>query len=509
MNICLVRPGIVSSVSAVGYDVCLPLNIAYLAANLRKEGWPVSVVDAIGEATNRISKMDGFPYVMRHGLSDEEVVKRIPRNADVIGISVMFSVNWVLTRGLIQMIREYFPEAILIIGGEHATALPEYCLRDAQGLDMVVLGEGERTFNELLTTLRDNGERKLVSGLAYLEDGKLVLTGKRKRERQLDELPWPAWDLLPMESYFSNNIVSFGLDYGRTMPILASRGCPYECTFCTNPVMWGRLWRVRDPLDVIAEIEHYVTEFKATNFDFFDLTAILKRSWIIEFCNLLIDRNLNITWQLPVGTRSEVIDAEVTRLLFQSGCKYIGYAPESGSENVRKQIKKMVNKTNMMTSMHAAVGSGISVKLHFVMGFPDDSHFDIFASYWMAMQAAWIGASDAGFFPFSPYPGSALFDRLVNEGGVVLNDDFFMKLSLFTNFSHLESYAKSFSNRRLRWLCLIGMGIFYSISFLRRPQRAWKLCKEVYQEESMTKLGAALVRLKQKRRKVKNIALVS
>ena len=104
--------------------------------------------------------------------------------------------------------------------------------------------------------------------------------------------------------------------------------------------MWTTLWNVRDPEDVYNEMKLYVEKYQITNFDFYDLTAIVKKKWIVDFCNLLIKNNLNVIWQLPSGTRSEAIDGEVAPLLKQAGCRNLSYAPESGSPEILKLVKK-------------------------------------------------------------------------------------------------------------------------------------------------------------------------
>ncbi|SMF71480.1 Radical SAM superfamily enzyme YgiQ, UPF0313 family [Tistlia consotensis] len=502
MKICLIRPGLVTTAGAIGIEIILPLGIAYLAAHLRQEGFEVSFVDAVGEDIDAFSPLPDLPDGVQRGIPDEETVARIPADVDVIGVSCMFSVGWVISRRLIQAVRRRFPDAVLIIGGEHATAMPEYCLRDTPELDFVVLGEGEHTTAELLHTLERGGDPETVTGVAFLRDGEYRVAPPRARERELVSLPWPAWDMLPVENYLNN--VTAGLEYGRTMPIIASRGCPYECTFCSNPVMWGKLWRARPAEDVVAEIEHNARTYNITNVDFFDLTTIVKRSWIIEFCNMMIERRLGVTWQL-ITTRSEMIDEEVTRLMKQAGCTYVTYAAESGSTQVLTDIKKKVDREAMLRSIGFSVDSGLGVKMNFVCGFPDDSLSDILASYKMAARAAWRGAHDVGFFPFTPYPGSALFQRLLDEGKITINDQFFFGLASY-NFSQIRSVARNFSDRQLQFLCLTGIALFYLVSFGRRPVRAWDLLLEILRSEGKTKLSAALVRMIKKRRGLKQAA---
>src|SRR5262249_18634088 len=162
-------------------------------------------------------------------------------------------------------------------------------------------------------------------------DGTVHKNPRRDRIRGLDEIPWPAWQLFDVKAYDDNKLVT-GIHYGLTVPILATRGCPYQCTYCSSPNMWTTRWYARDAKDVASEIEHYHRVYGAKNFPFQDLTAILKREWVVEFTKEILAKKLDITWQLPAGTRSEIVDDEVAQLLKASGCRSVNFAPESGSE---------------------------------------------------------------------------------------------------------------------------------------------------------------------------------
>ena len=126
---------------------------------------------------------------------------------------------------------------------------------------------------EIIQRKKLNKDIKDLDGLAFIEDGKFVKTKARKRIKHIDEIPWPDWETFSIEPYL-DNAVSFGPGAGRNMPILATRGCPYECTFCSNPVMYGRRYYTRQVADLIKEIKYYIDRYKITGLQFYDLTAI-------------------------------------------------------------------------------------------------------------------------------------------------------------------------------------------------------------------------------------------
>ncbi len=503
MKVCLVRPSTITTAGAVGEDAAPPLGIAYLAAALVQAGHAVTVVDALGEALHRYSRVAELPTGLRHGLTDDEIVDRIPADTDVIGVSIMFSLEWPFTRELLHGIRRAFPSAAIVAGGEHITALPESSLSACVAIDYCVLGEGEQTLVDLLEAIEHGCDIAKVNGLCARIDGAPMRTVSRQRLRQLDGIPRPAWDLVPIESYLSHGVMT-GVDYGRSMPMLASRGCPYRCTFCSNPVMWGPLWRPRSPADVVAEIEDYQVRYRAQNFDFYDLTAIVKRSWIVEFCSLVIERRLDITWQLPSGTRSEAIDEEVCRLLYKSGCRYVNYAPESGSEDVLKKIKKQIKKPAMTASIRDALETRLNVKCNFILGFPGERLRDVLDTYRWLVTLAWLGVHDVSVFPFSPYPGSELFADLAAARSIELNDEYFYSLSQYTDPRYMRSYCEHMSAGGLRALCLAGMAIFYCISAIRWPRRLLQLATYVKHGDAKTKLAAALIRVRKKREQLRD-----
>src|SRR5262249_33893501 len=156
-------------------------------------------------------------------------------------------------------------------------------------------------------------------------------------------------------------------------------------------------WSARDPRHVVDEMQSYVEQYGAQNFDFYDLTAVVRRDWIKAFCEELMTRDLNISWQMPAGTRSEAIDDEVAQLLARSRHRNLVYAPESGSPRILDLIKKKVKIPRMLDSMRASIRNGISVKLNMIAGFPDETWGDLWLTWKFVVKCAWIGVDDVTF----------------------------------------------------------------------------------------------------------------
>jgi radical SAM superfamily enzyme YgiQ (UPF0313 family) len=297
----------------------------------------------------------------------------------------------------------------------------------------------------------------------------VVNTGLSARRRDIDGIPLPAWDAFPIREYIARHQTN-GINLGRSMPMLGTRGCPFQCTFCSNPAMWTQRWIARDPRLLADEMALYVRTYQVTNFDFQDLTAIVKRQWIVDFCHELIDRNLNITWQMPSGTRAEVFDAEVADLLYRSGCRALAFAPESGSPAILKAVKKQVDLDHMLVAMRSAVKRGLKLSCFIVIGFPDDTPATLRQTLALIRRMARLGVYDVAVSKFVPYPGSELFRRLQRQGKIELDDEFFVSpMDFYT--ARAPSYADRVSTRRLYWTMLWLFVNFYVISFALRPWR--------------------------------------
>lgn len=504
MRTTLVRtPELANLFVSASYAVA-PIGICYVAASLREAGHAVRVVDTTGEAIDRLTPLADHPQMVRRGLSDAEILDRIDPESRLIGFSLMFTQDWLPARALIGKVRERFPQAVLVAGGEHATAEPEGVLTTS-AVDYVLSGEGDRAICQLVEHLEGSRPIAEVPGCHYRDGaGRIQRTGAMVREKDIDRLPWPAWDLIPFENYLSGGH-GWGVDRGRNVPMNATRGCPYQCTFCSSPTMWTTRWLARSPHDVLAEMKHHIAVYGATNFDFQDLTAIVRREWVIEFARLLIAEKLDITWQLPSGTRSEALDDEVLGLLAASGCRNITYAPESGTEATLRLIKKKIKTDRMLRSMRQAVKAGCNVKANLMFGFPHDSYRSLLPTYWFIAKMAVVGVHDISAAPFRPYPGSELFRMLQAKGKLPnpLDDDYFRRLATTTEklpgaTSELESFSFHMSGRGLDRARTAALLLFFLLSWTLRPVRVVRLVRALVTGRQESRLDKSLIEMRRR-----------
>ena len=265
VRVALVRAPIVYAKGAFNNEATPAIGFAYLSGYLMNHGYDVEIIDAIGEGLNNTFQFDDYPGFMGHGLPLETIVERIPGDVFAVGFSGMFSGEWPVLRDLITLARKKFPEALFVAGGEHVTALPEYSLRDCPALDVIVRGEGERTFLELLEGYISSSEIPSIPGLSFIdEENQFKQIGGLPRIREIDQIPWPYWPDGYLEKFWAAG-KSHGVLTERDMPMMASRGCPYQCTFCSSAQMWTTRYSLRDPDDVLDEIQHYIKKYTITS----------------------------------------------------------------------------------------------------------------------------------------------------------------------------------------------------------------------------------------------------
>jgi radical SAM superfamily enzyme YgiQ (UPF0313 family) len=493
MKVNLVRPSIMFPRNNITTFLVPSLGVAYVAGSIRDAGFEIKVIDAVGESLTTRYPIDNDCFL--YGLSTKDTIDLIDHDVDIIGIHAGFSFEWPYCRTLIKGIRERYPEAVLVAGGEHISAMPDSL--SETDIDIGVLGEGEETILEIIQAYDTKDDLGHISGIAYKSgDGSVKVNPRRDRIKKIDDIPWPAWDLMPINNYLDSG-QTWGVNRGRSMPVMASRGCPYQCTFCSSPQMWTTRWTARKPDLLLDEFEYYQSKYNATNFDFYDLTAIVKKSWIIEFCELIEKRGLSFTWQLPSGTRSEAIDREVANYLYKSGCRNLCFAPESGSKATLKRIKKKIDPEKMLNAIKGCNAEKINVKCNTMIGYPGETIREVLQTYRYIFRMALAGVYDVTVWVFSPYPGSELFDDLVKDGKVDVKDkNYFNSLRSYADPGQVVSYSENMSDNLIKKLRLVGLTLFYVVQWTVRPIRPakiiWNLLKGKQESKSEQAIGNML-----------------
>jgi magnesium-protoporphyrin IX monomethyl ester (oxidative) cyclase len=404
-----------------------PLGLAYLAAVARKEGYKVNCLDALIEGYEKGPRCvdDGTRRLFHYGLTLNEISRIIEKTKpEIISLSCSFTIVWGNTVALSKTIKELDPDIKVVIGGAHPSAVPLGCLADT--VDFVIIGEGEKTFLELINHLNHNSPSDLTSirGIAFSQKGQPIITPPRAPITNLDELPFPARELLPLEKYIKagkDGKAHVPVKRDRYMTVITSRGCPGRCIFCSIHCVWGRSWRARSPDNVVAELEELVSHFGISEIHFEDDSISLDKRRLLKICDLIVDRNLDISWTTPNGVRINTLDKEILRKMKQSGCYQLNFGIESGNEYVRNSIiKKPINNDQVAGVLQTCKELGIWTMGFFVIGLPGETIEMMHDSFNYAKK---MNFDNAGFFIATPYPGTELFEVAQSKGYLPHNID--------------------------------------------------------------------------------------
>lgn len=321
----------------------------------------------------------------------------------MIGISAMSSL-FGQTKAIASDIKSIDDSIFVVVGGPHPTVLPETVLLEDY-IDFVVIGEAEITFLEMYNHLKKGLPLDSVNGIGFKRNGKIFLTKKRPFIRNLDSLSPPAWDLInPL--YYQN--AHLGLIYKKNpvAHIISSRGCPFNCTFCASNRIWGGTWRPRSVKNVIDEIEFLIDNFNVREFHFMDDNFTLDRKRVELFCNLLINRGIDISWSCPNGIRVDKIDERLLRLMKKSGCYSVSFGVENVNQNILNRVNKRTDINKIKRAIRIANKIGVLAGAFFIFGLPGETEKTLKENY------DFITKSSLDFIHitiFSPIPGSKEF----------------------------------------------------------------------------------------------------
>ncbi len=374
-----------------GVENAIPsLGLAYLAAVAEQAGHQVMIMDC----------------TIAHGW---EEIRRVGKEfaPQVVGITAKTpSFNNALRTA--RLLKETAPEAALVVGGSHPTAMPEHAA--APGVfDYLVLGEGEETFRELLDYL-DGGSSPLeeITGLAFTRDNVLHFTKSRQPIPDLDTIPFPARHLLPPLSAYSPTAASY-----RKLPmvhVMTSRGCPSRCNFCDRAI-FGERYRARSADNVLAEVDEVVQRYGAKEIRFFDDTFTINRKRLTAICDGMKTNHPHIPWTCL--TKAESVDLEMLKMMRLSGCWQVLYGLESGDDRVLASLGKKNTVAMNRQAVKWARQAGLRVRADFIVGTPAETPESLQKTLDFAKD---LDIDFAHFNKFVPFPGTDFYRQLIAQG---------------------------------------------------------------------------------------------
>jgi len=400
------------------------LGLGYLASYLEKRGHNVSIIDALIEGINTSEVLHTkYADTLKWGLADEEIIKRIPADSELIGITAPFTDSRFAVNPLSKKIKKAYPKAILVMGGVYPSTLPEEALR-LSAADAVVIGEGEIPMAEIAA-----GKKFAeIKGLAFNKDGRICLTGVGEIVADIDkDIPAPSYDLRPMEKYVKWSPRGNKLD--RTLSMVSSRGCPFRCKFCSIHNVYGHRWRAFSASRVINEIKEAVERFGVNHVEFEDdnLTLDKKRAMDIfdGIKNLRGKNGEKVVWSAPNGVMINSLDRELIFKMKESGGELIYLPVESGDEKILELMNKGNWRTHLKKTLEVlgySVEAGIETSAFIIIGYPgeDKTSFEKTKAYCQKLFALGINAITP--LVATPYPNTELYN-LCQRNGWLVNPD--------------------------------------------------------------------------------------
>lgn len=362
-----------------------PLGLAYVASALEKNNHAVKVIDCDADilAIKNISEIaEDF-------------------RPEIVGMYVM---TWTFRQAnyLLKKIKNKLKNVKFIIGGPNVTSFPAPSLKHSE-FDYAVIGEGEITTPELIDAIEKKkkvNEFRKIKGIVFRDKNKIIVNPSRNLIEKLDDIPFPAWHLLPIDNYFD-----IFTRKRRFVTIISSRGCPFNCTYCDRLNRMGKRWRSRSPKNIVDEIEFLYNKYKIREFMFFDDNFIVNKNRVYELCNEILRRKLKILWECRA--RVDMVDFELLKRMKKAGCYRIRYGMEAGDNKILKIMKKGITVEQVRKAAIMTKKAGIEVFAYFMMGSPGEDHATLKKTLRLAIE---IKPDFVAFSKTIIIMGSELFD---------------------------------------------------------------------------------------------------
>ena len=370
-----------------------PLGLAYLAAALQQADIEVKILDLVV-----------FPY--RQGMLQDLLESFNPRIVGITAVTMTFDKAMEVVRD----VKKINGGIITVMGGPHVTFCARQTLAEHPGLDVAVLGEGERSLVELARAIKKGDDLSRIKGIVYRRQADICFTEKRPLIENLDELPVPARDLLPLGRYRA-----------LSMPIsmTTSRGCPFKCIFCVGRKMVGSRVRYRNPRAVVDELE-YLSTLNFHQINIADDLFTAKRSHCLAVCEEILRRRLQVTW--TSFARVDTVSDEVLTAMKAAGCSAVSFGIESANPQILKTIKKGITLDQVVAAVTMCAAAGITPFASFILGLPGETPQTIKETMDFAQRLKGLGLG-YGFHLLAPFPGTEVREKSEQYEIKILTDD--------------------------------------------------------------------------------------
>ncbi|MBN2545787.1 MAG: radical SAM protein [Spirochaetes bacterium] len=429
-----------------------PLGLCYLASAVRQNGYTPGILD---------------PEALKYSIDEtvREIIKISPKYVGITSTTIAIG----NANKLSLLLKEHLPDIKIIIGGAHLTAVCVSTMERYESFDIGVIAEGEKTIVELLEVLDKEKNLDKVDGIIYRKNGKIIRTKPRAFIKNLDEIPFPAWDLLPgISTVYRPGIASFQRLPSTTL--ITSRGCPGQCVFCDRSV-FGNAFRFHSADYVLEMIRILIRDYGIKDIFFQDDTFTLFRQRLVEICEKMISEKMDLTW--TCNSRVEKIDPEIFKLMKRAGCYSVAFGIESGSPVILENLKKKMTLSRINEVIDAADRAGLITRGFFLVGNPGETEETIKDTINFTKKS---NLSYVQVLSLTPYPGCELHDNYKKWGEL---DDSWDKM----NGRNIIFVPNGLTEEKLNYY----LRKFY-YDFYLRPKVILKHIKYLFQPGFMVKI---------------------
>ncbi len=415
MKILLIQPRGTEEVSKEYVSLQYPINLGYIASVLIENSYDIKMVDF------NVINPKKLPYF---------ISKYQP---DLVGLTTMTSSIYNVKR-IVSEIKRINKKIITVLGGIHASALPVQTMKEIKDLDYLIFGEGEKTIVELVECIINKKRLNSVNGIVFRKKGKIIKNRPRALIENIDTIPFPARDLLPMELYSKRHVSKgFSRKDIKIIEIITSRGCPNNCIFCASRLNYGHRLRFRSYKNITNEIKECIEKYGITHISIEDDTFTINRNLVVKLCDFFNKKNL--TWNC--NARVNTVDYDLLKIMVKSGCKKISFGIESGNAEILKKIKKGITLPQTIKTVRNAKKAGIRyVECTFMIGSHIDETldqvYDTFKLIYKLMPDIIMVSI------MCPYPGTEIYKMMVDKKYLDKNPDW----SQFSFYGDLKRYKR-------------------------------------------------------------------
>jgi len=452
--------------------IYMPIILAYLISHFKKNNIETKILDLYGMDPKRYQKNDNS---LIFGYDINEVDQNILKNASCFFVYANQVANHLSVINIIKFLKKNFTSTPIIVL-ENSQAVTAYSLSNIKnefldiGCDYIIIGDLEKPALELYNNINKPDLIKNIGGVISKEFN----NDKINFVEDLDLLDFPAWEDFPLKNYWELGYSHGPLSNKKYLPMLTSRGCPYPCNFCVVPKTNERKWRSRTPKNVLNEIKFWQKKLGIKEFHFEDLNPTVNDKRTKEFCNLIIKENIIIEWKIVAGTKVESIkDDETIELLSRAGCKYISISPESGSEEVMKNIDKPFNYQHALKSVKKMNKQNIFTQACFIIGYPGEKKTDLIQTRKMIFDLTKRGIDEIAIFIITPIPGSNIYNKFKGFGPLS---------NLTFTPTWRKDYKKLYKERLIMYL------IFLCTKFIFHPLKMFRQTINFFRKKFDTKM---------------------